>query len=36
MKTLILEAWENRALLKETRFIDAVRNVIEEVDNGSK
>jgi 2,3,4,5-tetrahydropyridine-2-carboxylate N-succinyltransferase len=34
MKTLILEAWENRALLKETRFIDAVRNVIEEVDNG--
>lgn len=31
---LILEAWGNRELLKENRYSDAVRCVIEEVDKG--
>jgi len=31
---LILEAWGNRELLKENKYSDAVRCVIEEVDNG--
>ena len=34
MKELILEAWANRELMKETKYIDAVRAVIEEVDKG--
>ncbi|MCX6314395.1 MAG: 2,3,4,5-tetrahydropyridine-2,6-dicarboxylate N-succinyltransferase [Sphingobacteriales bacterium] len=32
--TLISEAWADRALLKESRYSDAVRAVIEEVDKG--
>jgi 2,3,4,5-tetrahydropyridine-2-carboxylate N-succinyltransferase len=34
MKELILEAWNNRELLKEKKYADAIRNVIEEVDKG--
>jgi 2,3,4,5-tetrahydropyridine-2-carboxylate N-succinyltransferase len=34
MKELILEAWSNRELLKDKKYADAVRNVIEEVDKG--
>jgi 2,3,4,5-tetrahydropyridine-2-carboxylate N-succinyltransferase len=34
MKDLVLEAWSNRELLKENKYADAVRNVIEEVDKG--
>ncbi len=34
MKELILEAWGNRELLKEKKYADAVREVIEEVDKG--
>ncbi len=34
MKDLILEAWANRELLKENKYSDAVRAVIEEVDKG--
>ncbi len=34
MKDLILEAWNNRELLKETKYTDAVKAVIEEVDKG--
>jgi 2,3,4,5-tetrahydropyridine-2-carboxylate N-succinyltransferase len=34
MKELILEAWNNRELLKETKYSDAIRAVIEEVDKG--
>lgn len=34
MKELILSAWENRELLKDTKYADAVRAVIEEVDKG--
>ncbi len=34
MKELILEAWNNRELLKEAKYTDAVRAVIEEVDKG--
>ncbi len=34
MKELILEAWANRELLKESKYSDAVRAVIEEVDKG--
>jgi 2,3,4,5-tetrahydropyridine-2-carboxylate N-succinyltransferase len=34
MKELILEAWNNRELLKDNTYADAVRNVIEEVDKG--
>jgi len=34
LKQLIVEAWNKRELLKENKFIDAVRNVIEEVDKG--
>lgn len=34
MKELILEAWANRELLKENKYSDAVRAVIEEVDKG--
>ena len=31
---MILEAWQDRELLKEAKYADAVRNVIEEVDKG--
>jgi 2,3,4,5-tetrahydropyridine-2,6-dicarboxylate N-succinyltransferase len=34
MKELILEAWGNRELLKDIKYSDAVRAVIEEVDKG--
>jgi 2,3,4,5-tetrahydropyridine-2,6-dicarboxylate N-succinyltransferase len=34
MKDLILEAWSNRELLKDMKYSDAVRAVIEEVDKG--
>jgi 2,3,4,5-tetrahydropyridine-2-carboxylate N-succinyltransferase len=34
MKDLILEAWGNRELLKDNKYSDAVRAVIEEVDKG--
>jgi len=34
MKQLILDAWNNRELLKESNYSDAVKNVIEELDKG--
>jgi len=34
LKELILQAWDDRALLKEERFSDAVRQVIEATDKG--
>ena len=34
LKTLILEAWSNRELLKDAQYAEAVRAVIEEVDKG--
>lgn len=34
MKELIQEAWANRELLKEQKYIDAVKTVIEELDKG--
>ena len=34
MKELIFEAWNNRELLKDTKYTDAVKAVIEEVDKG--
>ena len=34
MKDLILEAWDNRELLKEGKYTHAVKSVIEEVDKG--
>jgi len=34
MKDLILAAWDNRELLKDQKYADAVRAVIEEVDKG--
>ena len=34
MQSLILEAWNNRELLKESKYSDAVKAVIEEVDKG--
>ena len=34
MKDLILEAWNDRNLLKDIKYIDAVKAVIEEVDKG--
>ncbi len=33
-QSLIIEAWNNRALLKEKKYEDAVKAVIEEVDKG--
>src|SRR5579872_542021 len=33
-KQLIVEAWGNRELLKEPKYADAVRSVIEDVDKG--
>ena len=34
MKELILEAWGNRELLKDEKYVQAVKDVIEEVDKG--
>ncbi|HYM95257.1 MAG TPA: 2,3,4,5-tetrahydropyridine-2,6-dicarboxylate N-succinyltransferase, partial [Chitinophagaceae bacterium] len=34
LKQLVLEAWTDRELLKEERYIDVLRAVIEEVDKG--
>ncbi|MBP9103509.1 MAG: 2,3,4,5-tetrahydropyridine-2,6-dicarboxylate N-succinyltransferase [Chitinophagaceae bacterium] len=34
MKDLIVEAWANRELLKDNKYSDAVKAVIEEVDKG--
>ena len=34
LKALILEAWSNRELLKDAKYSDAVRAVIEETDKG--
>ena len=34
MKELIIEAWNQRELLKEKKYSDAVKNVIEELDKG--
>ncbi len=34
MKDLILEVWSNRELLKDSKYCNAVREVIEEVDKG--
>lgn len=34
MKDLILEAWSNRELLQDNKYVDAVNAVIEEVDKG--
>jgi 2,3,4,5-tetrahydropyridine-2-carboxylate N-succinyltransferase len=34
MKELIIEAWNNRELLKEAKYTDAVKAVMEEVDKG--
>ncbi len=34
MKELILAVWDNRELINETKYSDAVRAVIEEVDKG--
>ncbi|HEU5165227.1 MAG TPA: 2,3,4,5-tetrahydropyridine-2,6-dicarboxylate N-succinyltransferase [Chitinophagaceae bacterium] len=34
MKELILEAWNNRELLKDSKYSDTVRGVIEELDKG--
>ncbi len=34
LQQLIIEAWGNRELLKDTKYSDAIRAVIEEVDKG--
>ncbi len=34
LQSLILEAWNNRELIKEKKYADAVKAVFEEVDNG--
>ncbi len=34
MQQLITEAWNNRELLKDTKYTEAIRGVIEEVDKG--
>lgn len=34
MKEQVLEAWNNRELLKENQYSEAIRSVIEEVDKG--
>src|SRR5689334_13675057 len=34
MKELITEAWNSRELLKENKYADAIKNVIEELDKG--
>jgi len=34
MKELIIEGWNNRELLKEKKYSDAVKDVIEELDKG--
>ncbi|MBW7951916.1 MAG: 2,3,4,5-tetrahydropyridine-2,6-dicarboxylate N-succinyltransferase, partial [Chitinophagaceae bacterium] len=34
LQQLITEAWNNRELLKETKYTDAIRAVIEAIDKG--
>ena len=34
LRTKVLAAWENRDLLKNSEYTDAIKNVIEEVDKG--
>ena len=34
LQSLILEAWNNRELLKDKKYSDTVKAVIEEVDKG--
>ncbi len=34
MKDLILEIWNDRELLKQEKYADAIKNVIEEIDKG--
>ncbi len=34
MKELITEAWHNRELLKESKYSDAIKAVIEDLDKG--
>ena len=34
LQALILEVWDNRELLKDSKYTDAIRAVIEEVDKG--
>ena len=34
LKDQILAAWDNRELLKDTAYAEAIRAVIEEVDKG--
>src|SRR5215470_15367035 len=34
LQSLILEAWANRELLKDTKYADAIKAIIEEVDKG--
>jgi 2,3,4,5-tetrahydropyridine-2-carboxylate N-succinyltransferase len=34
MQSLITEAWSNRELLKDDKYVQAVRDVIEEIDKG--
>ena len=34
MKELVLEAWSNRELLKENKYADNIRALIEEIDKG--
>ena len=34
MKELIQEVWDNRELLKENKYADAIRSVIEDLDKG--
>jgi 2,3,4,5-tetrahydropyridine-2,6-dicarboxylate N-succinyltransferase len=34
LQSLVLEAWNNRELIKEKKYADAVKTVIEEVDRG--
>ncbi len=34
MKELVLQAWDNRELLKDSKYIEEIRSVIEELDKG--
>ena len=35
MKELILEAWNDRDLLKTSKYADAVKSVIDQLDKGA-
>ena len=35
LQQLIIEAWNNRELLKEEKYSDAVRHVIDAIDKGN-